>query len=234
MKTRFLFVFLCIFLLFLADIKTVNASTSKVFESHVIPVQNKVDISEDYPIVDQIETKVLGQSYQKEDIYKRLGRIEIRVFGSVSQKTLSDRVDDLSKIIIGSNNNSDEDYNYSAPAFSSSFSSDNDSYSESYSSPSDDESLNNLLNQMEKKLLNQVFPNDTRETRVARLERYLFNNSSDEYSMNERLERLATVIKAQPSNEIVQDMNLLNNNKLAGNGIGLATIILMIVAGLLL
>ena len=71
MKTRFLFIFLCIFLLFLININTAKAITSKVFESHIIPVQNKVDISEDYPIVDQIETKVLGQSYQKEDIYKK-------------------------------------------------------------------------------------------------------------------------------------------------------------------
>jgi len=230
MKTRFLFVFLCIFLLFLINIDTAKASTSKVFESHIIPVENKVDISEDYPVVDQIESKVLGQSYQKEDIYKRLGRLETRVFGAVSQKTLSDRVDDLSKIVSGSNNNSDDDYSYSSPSSSS----DNDSYSESYSAPSDDESLNNLLNQLEKQLLNQVYPNDTRETRVARLERYLFNNSSDNYSMNERLERLATVIKAQPTNEIAQDIDLLNNGKLANNGIGLAAIILMIVAGLLL
>ena len=179
-----------------------------------------------------METKVLGQSYKKEDIYKRLGRLETKIFGSVSKKTLSDRVDDLSKIVTGSNNNSEED-DYSSPR-SSSFSSDNESYSESYSPSSDDESLNNLLNQMEKQLLNQVYPNDTRETRVARLERYLFNNSSDEYSMNERMERLATVIKAQPSNEIYQNAGLLNNNQLAGNGIGLAAIILMIMAGLLL
>jgi len=232
MKTRFLFVFLCIFLLFLINLNTAKAITSKVFESHIIPIQNKVDISEDYPVVDEMETKVLGQSYKKEDIYKRLGRLETKIFSSVSKKTLSDRVDDLSKIVTGSNNNSEED-DYSSPR-SSSFSSDNESYSESYSPSSDDESLNNLLNQMEKQLLNQVYPNDTRETRVARLERYLFNNSSDEYSMNERMERLATVIKAQPSNEIYQNAGLLNNNQLAGNGIGLAAIILMIMAGLLL
>ena len=232
MKTRFLFVFLCIFLLFLINLNTAKAITSKVFESHIIPIQNKVDISEDYPVVDEMETKVLGQSYKKEDIYKRLGRLETKIFSSVSKKTLSDRVDDLSKIVTGSNNNSEED-DYSSPR-SSSFSSDNESYSESYSPSSDDESLNNLLNQMEKQLLNQVYPNDTRETRVARLERYLFNNSSDNYSMNERLERLATVIKAQPTNEIAQDIDLLNNGKLANNGIGLAAIILMIVAGLLL
>ena len=233
MKTRFLFVFLCIFLLFLINLNTAKAITSKVFESHIIPIQNKVDISEDYPVVDEMETKVLGQSYKKEDIYKRLGRLETKIFSSVSKKTLSDRVDDLSKIVTGSNNNSEED-DYPSPRSSSSFSSDNESYSESYSPSSDDESLNNLLNQMEKQLLNQVYPNDTRETRVARLERYLFNNSSDEYSMNERMERLATVIKAQPSNEIYQNAGLLNNNQLAGNGIGLAAIILMIMAGLLL
>ena len=231
MKTRNLFIFLCLFLLFLANIKTVNASTSNFSKNHIIPVQNKVDISENYPVVDEIESKILGQSYQKEDIYKRLGRLEVKVFGSVSQKTLSDRVDDLSKIVSGSNNNyNEDDDNYSAPASSSSFSSDNDSYS----SPSGDDSLNNLLNQLEKQLLNQVFPNDATEVRVARLEKFIFNEDSSDYSMNERMERLATVIKAQPTNEIYKDAGLLNSNQLAGSGLGLATIILMIVAGLLL
>lgn len=231
MKIKYLFIFLCISILFLVNINTADASTSKGFESHIIPVQNKVNISEDYPVVDKIESKVLGNSYPKEDIYKRLGRLESKVFGTVSKKTLSDRVDDLSKTVIGANNNSEEDDdNYSSPTSSS----DGDKYSESYTPPSSDESLNNLLNQMEKQLLNQVYPNDTRETRVARLERYMFNNSSDGYSMNERVERLATVIKAQPTNEIYQDAGLLNNNQLAGSGLSLAAIILMIMAGLLL
>ena len=52
--------------------------------------------------------------------------------------------------------------------------------------------------------------------------------------MDERIERLATVIKARPSNEIYKDANLLKNSQLASTGLSLATIILMIVAGLLL
>ena len=231
MKTKYLFIFLCISLSFLADINTVGASISRGFDSNIIPVQNKSDISEDYPTVDKIELRVLGSSYQQEDIYKRLGRLETKLFGTVSKKSLSDRVDDLSKATIGATNNSvEEDDKSSSPSVSS----ENNSSSENDSSSSGEESLNNLLNQMEKKLLNQVYPNDTTETRVARLEQYLFKNSSDDYAMDERIKRLATVIKAQPSNEIYKDAGLLNNGQLASTGLSLATIILMIVAGLLL
>jgi len=226
MKIKYQSVFLCILFLFLININTVGATTSPI-----VLVQNKVDISEDYPVVDEIELRILGNSYRKEDIYNRLGRLETKVFGSVSNKNLSDRVDALSRAVIGANNNTEEDDNYSYHSTPES------SYSESYSesSPSSgDASLNNLLNQLEKQLLNQVYPNDTTETRVSRLERFIFNASSDNYSMNERVERLATVIKAQPTNEIYQDVGILNNSQLAGKGLSLAAIILMIVAGLIL
>ena len=226
MKTKYLFIFLCIFILFLVNANTVKASVLIDFNAAIIPVQNKTDISEDYPTVDKIELRVLGSSYPREDIYNRLGRLETKLFGTVSKKSLSDRVDDLSKATIGANNNSIEEEDNSASSSKSS--------SENDSSSSSEESLNNLLNQMEKKLLNQVYPNDTTDTRVARLEQYLFKNSSDNYTMDERIERLATVIKARPSNEIYKDANLLKNSQLASTGLSLATIILMIVAGLLL
>lgn len=235
MATKNLFILLCISLMFLSNIKSCEAIASKTTGSHIIPIQNKSDISEVYPVVDEIESRVFGQKYLKEDIYKRLDRLDAKVFGSVSQKTLSDRVENLSTAVMGTNNNSDEDDSSTRTSSSSgSFSSDSENYSENSSSTSEDESLNNLLNQLEKKLLNQVYPNDETETRVARLERFLFNDSSSGYSMNERMERIATVVKAQPTNEIYQDAGLLNSNKLANNGLGLATIILMIVAGLLL
>ena len=139
--------------------------------------------------------------------------------------------------MLGDNNNTEESNTYNYSPKPSSYQ--NNSYDDSYekeAAPSDEDSLNNLLNQLEKKLLNQVYPNDTTEVRVSRLEKFIFNSSSDDYSMNERIERLATVIKAQPSNELYQDMGILNNynTQLAGKGLSLAAIILMIIAGIIL
>lgn len=215
MNTKCLFILWCVSLFFGIGIQTAKASTEKFTDPHIILVQNKIDLPEDYPVVTQIETKVLGKNYQEEDIYKRLSRIETALFGAVSQKSLSDRVDDLSKAVIGSNNNfeDEENYNQSSNSFN-------------------DDSLKNLLNKLEKQIMNQVYPNDTDEARVSRLEQFIFNQSSDDYPMNERIERLATVIKAQPSSEIKKDIALLNNSQMFSQGLSLAALIIMIIAGL--
>ena len=211
MNTRYLFILLCIPILFLFSIKAAEA-----IKSPLIHVQNKIEALEDYPVVNEMETKILGKSYPNEDISDRLGRLESTLFGTVSEKTLSDRVDDLTRKITGTNNNiEDDDY-------------------QSYAPSSNDESLNNFLNQLEKQLMNQVYPNDTTETRVSRLEKFIFNQSSEDYPMNERLERLSTVVKAQPSNEIYKDMAQLNNSQKIGQGVSLIALILMIIAGLAL
>ena len=214
MKIRYLFVFLCISLLFSVNLNTAEASTIKAFASPVIFIQNKNAAEENYPVVNEIETKVLGKNFSAEDIYIRLDRLETSLFGRVSQKSLSDRVDDLSKAVLESNNNPEE------------------SDSESLESSSNEESLKNLLGQLENKLMDQVYPNDSVETRVSRLENFIFNQSSTDYPMKERIERLATVVNAQPSNEINNDIAQLGNNQIAGQELGLAALILMIVAGL--
>lgn len=225
MKVKYLFIFANFVLFFLFNTKVFALThdiSSKLPISHIILIQNKSSLSEDYPVITKIETKVLGNNFAGEDIYKRLNRLELSVFGKISQKSLSERVDALNDKVIGSepqNSNSDEDDDYS-----------------SNSAPSDDDdaSLNNLLNQMEQQLMSRTYSNDSTESRVSRLENFIFNQSSADYPMQERIERLSTVIKAQPSDEIYKNMAQLKNDQMLGQGISLVALILMIVAGLIL
>ncbi len=225
MRLRNLSAFFAIFVLFFITVNTSKAYTEKDFCGGIIPVSS---VAENYTAVGEIEKKIFGNSFPQTDIYKRLDNIETKIFGTISKKNLSDRVDDLRVKIIGENKNSDDE-DSSLSSYS-----DKNSYSETYTESSENDSLDNLLNKLEKQLLNQVFPNDSREQRVARLEKYLFNNSSEEYPIEERMERLAAVVKAQPTNDIYQGLSQLGGNQTMENGISLATIILMIIAGLLL
>lgn len=256
------FIFCCIFLLFLTASLSSNALSDIKFKSKynnyftaengnkyfsisniqknkngIVQVQDKSSEVVEYPVVDMMESKVLGSKYPKEDIYKRLDKLETAVYGRISQKSLSDRVDDLSKSVLGDNDFNEEDNNVSS-SNDDKYSS-HDSYSSSekvYSDDSEDDSgsgnLNNLLFDLEKKLLNQTYPNESTEERVSRLESFIFNKSSDEYPMDERIDRISSVVKATPSNEIYKDLAQLKNSQMLGQGLSLVALILMIVAGI--
>lgn len=240
MDIRSLFITSIVFALIFCFIKTAHAYTGRDSRSHIIPVQNKIESQDDYPVVTRMEIRVFRQSFQGEDIYKRLDRLEGKILGRTSQKSLSDRVDDLSAIVTGSDNNSSADDDSSSgdfeappPSYSSSDSySDKSDDSEIYTPRSNRTSLNDLLNKLEKQLLNQVYPNDSTETRVARLEKNIFNEPADDYPMNERIERIAAVVKAEPKDEILGDLSQIDNDPMLKQGVSLATLILMIVAGL--
>jgi len=167
---------------------------------------------EDYPVVREMEIRVLGRDFSQEDIYIRLDRLEKAVFGAVSQQSLSDRVDVLKSAVLGAAQSADSD-------------------DLSYASR-DNESLKALLAQLESNLFKEVYADDDIENRIARLEKSIFDEVSDDYSEQERIDRIAAVIKAKPTAEINKDMAQLSNYQRAGQGLTLLAIILMIVAGL--
>jgi hypothetical protein len=211
--------FLLIIMIFF--INPAFATTNNNCNSHEVPVQN---FTEDYPVVTQMESKLFGQSYAKEDIYNRLNRLETHLFGKTSQGDLSDRVDKLSESVLKDNDNS-QDKTYTA---------ENNDDDESLGPSDEDGSFNELLTDLEQKLLNQTFIGDTQESRIARLERTVFNSSSDGYSKKERIDRIAAVVKAQPSGDLFKDTAQLQKFQTAGQGVALITLILMIIAGIVL
>ncbi len=53
------------------------------------------DSGVNYPVVDMLEMQLLGQNYKKENIYKRLERLEGKVFGNAQKGDLAQRTDNL-------------------------------------------------------------------------------------------------------------------------------------------
>lgn len=62
-----------------------------------------------YPVVDKMESKVLGSEYPQQDIYVRLDRLETKVFGNTSKAPLSDRVERLNNAVIGKSDSTNKD-----------------------------------------------------------------------------------------------------------------------------
>lgn len=208
MKSKYLRFFACLLLFVFLNIKPLEIKAA--------------EISEDYPVVSMMENKVLGSSFQKEDIYKRLDRLEIKLFGAVSNKSLSDRVDFLSSAVLGESENPRDKEDSEGISSDDSYSADNP------------DQLNDLLFQLEKQLLNQTYPNDDTETRISRLESNIFNEKSDNYPIEERINRVAAVVKAEPSNELYKDMAQLKNYQDLGQGVSLAALLIMIIVGIIL
>lgn len=55
----------------------------------------------DYPTVTQMEMKVFGKTFPKEDITQRLNRLEVQVFKMPQTGALSDRTDNLRLVVLG-------------------------------------------------------------------------------------------------------------------------------------
>ena len=149
------------------------------------------DIRANYPSVDKIESQIFGRTYEKENINTRLERLEKKLFGKVSSKSLQERVLILQdkvphekiseKISSHSHNNDQYDYDYGEYNY----------YSSKTESPE--------ISVMEKKLFGQNFENEQMSKRLSRLENKLFGKSFDSQSDNVRTERLKSVYIAAKS-----------------------------------
>lgn len=229
MKTGYLFIILCIAVYFITAGSSAEAYSGGYYsDTPIVSANNCEGTTEQYPVIGMMELKVLGNAYPTQDIYQRLNRLELAIFGTVSQKCLSDRMDLLSNAVFGENNN--PRYEDSYPSYNTA-----KSYSGTgYGSSSGNDSLSTLLFQIEQEMFNRTYPNETTEQRISRLETYIFNETSSNYPTEERLQRIASVVKAQSSDDLYKDTAQLNKMQNIGQGVSIVAIILMIIAGLVL
>jgi len=171
-----------------------------------------------YPVIDEIESKVLNKNYQQEDIYKRLSRLESTIFDREFNEPLNERVERLKETVLGTNKNK--------TALKSTENYDN-------SHEINPQTINSLLNEMEKQVFNTTYPYDTTDQRLSRLENKIFNDSSPDDSISDRLERLTAVIAAEPSNELYRDMSQLRQYQNITTGLTATAVLLMLLKGLL-
>lgn len=207
------------------------------------------DPNVNYPAVDMLELELLGKSYKSENIYKRLERLEGKVFGKAQKGDLAQRTDSLkAKISMAkpksslSNYQTGEYYRQTGPAeyvlddnpteediiakarADAKQRAQRPDYNE-YTYGGSDTALQ--IAGLENSLFRQTYSYDPMPVRLNRLERRIFQRdfaSDDEYSRIERLQAAATAKKTA---------KYYDNNKFqkfASTGMQIGTFVLMLLA----
>lgn len=205
-----------------------------------------------YPAVDILELQLLGKNYKTDNIYKRLERLEGKVFGKAQKGDLAQRTDSLkAKISMmkpssslpkyqtgeyftpnGSSNAGFEEYTEDdviaksrSDAKKRSRKQNSEEYNYDYNYGGSDMALQ--LAGLENTLFGQTFSYDPMAVRLNRLERRIFQRdfaSDDEYARVARLQAASTAKKTA---------KYYDNNKFqkfASTGMQLGTFVLMILA----
>jgi hypothetical protein len=147
----------------------------------------------DYPIVDEMERRVLGQAYPTEDLTQRVPRLEARVLGQPQNGDLGTRVDVLHDRVLGTGGG--------APANANNANSSDNNTAYGDDPPADIEiapqQVEPAVTQMEKQLFKQVYTTEPIESRLNRLEMKLFSRTAPpEYTPQERVQRIMSVASA--------------------------------------
>lgn len=184
----------------------------------------KEDASVDYPIVDKMEEEVFKTTYKNESIYKRLDRLEGKVFNKTSKASLNERVDKLSAVISPMKRTVKmPDYNYDS-AYMDSY------YAQSGLTPITDQNVVFQLAVLEQDLLKGNYTNDNISNRLSRLENALFNRTFPTDNDISRLQRVMVAYDAK-KNSYKYENNRKMQNVATFSQIG--GILLMILAILL-
>ena len=185
----------------------------------------KEDSTVDYPIVDSMETEVFKTTYKDENIYKRLDRLEEKVFNSKSTASLNERVNRLASAISpmrnsGKNINANS---YTADEL-------NEYYTKSGLETVNEQSLPFQLAVLEQELLKNNYDNDNIANRLTRLEQKLFKRTFQSDNDISRLQRIMVAYDAK-KNSYKYENNRRMQNVATFSQIG--GILLMILAILL-
>ena len=177
-----------------------------------------------YPQIDALEYQIFASTYEKESIYKRLERLEKKIFGSVQEGNLASRTDRLKayirKDMLAHNNSSiytQKPYN---PVESV------ESYMNSQNRYENSDIFIQLSG-LETTLFSKTYSQDPVGLRLNRLERKIFQrdfSSDDEYI---RLQRLQAAASARQTAKLYEANKV---QKYTSTGIQIGSIILMILA----
>lgn len=139
----------------------------------------------DYPIVTEMERRVLGKTAESESLENRLAALEQKTLGHPQQGDLQQRTDQLRMMVLGD------------PAGQSNAGNPNDPQAQD--TPQALADVQNALPSIEQRVLSATYPNDSVYNRLNRLEAKVFQQTAPELSAQDRLVRISTVIAAQKS-----------------------------------
>ena len=150
----------------------------------------KEDASVDYPVVDAMEQEVFNTTYKSENIYKRLDRLETKIYNKTSTESLNKRVERLAVSLnpqkhITSSQNVNSGHNL------------DNYYRKSGMETIDDQTMPFQLAVLEQELLRGNYTNDNISNRLSRLEQKLFKRTYTTDSDINRLQRIMVAYEAK-------------------------------------
>ena len=159
-----------------------------------------------YPQIDALEYQMFNTTYEKENIYKRLDRLEEKVFNSKSTAPLNERVNKLASVIspmknTGKNMNS---YSYSSDDL-------NEYYARSGLETVNEQSIPFQLAVLEQELLKNNYNNDNIANRLTRLEQKLFKRTFQSDNDISRLQRIMVAYDAKKNSYKYENNRKMQN-----------------------
>ena len=175
-----------------------------------------------YPQIDKLEYQTFQQTYEKENIYKRLERLEKKIFGAKQDGTLSLRTDRLKAYVQRDVIVQNPKYYTKKPYKTTE---DIEQYMDSQAGFEPDVHIQ--IAGLETALFNKTYSHDPVGLRLNRLERKIFQRdfSSDDEML--RIQRLQAAANAQQTAKLYEANKF---QKYASTGIQLGSILLMILA----
>lgn len=222
-----------------------------------VDIGPKAEAGIKYPVVDKLEQKVFKKSYENEDIYVRLSRLEKQVFKKESTLSLNERVDALRDKLLGGSqlaavdidpsseeiilengqkyrddsifDKSDSNYNYYSYENSKNRIPEIQSRTDDNRGNDEVYAQNYDLDILEKQLFGKRYASELPSKRLARLENQLFQRTFNDDD-EARIQRLLAVTTAQKTSQEY------DSNKWArrlNTGIQIGSILLMVLAMIL-
>ena len=176
-----------------------------------------------YPQIDTLEYQMFLTTYEKENIYKRLDRLEKKIFGSAQEGDLASRTDRLKAYIRKDTVAQNPNYHIEQPYRQTD---DISKYMGSQNKYGNSDIFIQLAG-LETTLFSKTYSQDPVGLRLNRLERKIFQrdfSSDDDYL---RLQRLQAAASAQQTAKIYEANKI---QKLTSTGLQIGSILLMILA----
>lgn len=180
--------------------------------------------SMEYPQIDTLEIQMFQKTYPSENIYKRLERLEKKIFGSSQDGSLASRTDRLKGYIKEDAISKHNPDHYNQKPYSPT--QDMEQYMGSQNKYENSD-IHIQIAGLENTIFSKTYSQDPVGLRLNRLERKIFQrdfSSDDDYL---RLQRLQAAANAQQTAKLYEANKI---QKYASTGIQLGSIILMILA----
>lgn len=204
-------------------VKEEQITAQKELPNNIRIPKLKEDSSVEYPMVDKLEETLFKTTYKTDDIYKRLDRLEQKVFMKVSNDDLNDRVDKLASVVMPKKTLQRNQDDYSPQNL--------DSYYRSNGLESiDNQSLPFQLAVLEQDLFKNNYERDNIASRLDRLEQKLFNRTFSSDTDITRLQRIMVAYEAKQKSHKYENNRRMQNMATASQ---LGGILLMILAMIL-